>query len=849
MAVALGIFNVLIASSATGDPIAGAKVVFDGYKMTANNYGISRRTDIPLNRTYTVTISANGYTSKTQTVAFLTSPTTINVSLDVAPTNVEWPWPFNAVQDWFEGLLNYISESVSSIIAPIVSSFNSVAISINNFISSSLNWLSTQISNGIKQISSTITEIASTITDIFNNWAISLRNYISTTTKWLNDNINNAIASVNNTIQNWTQWANDNIVNKITSIPALIQEWANDTVKSIESGISSMVQTIQDTNKAMIEANNRRAAEQAAQAATNRDNILTAISNGVSSLWDSMTGLAGDILGGAMRALGEALSGFVDWLLKSLTYIGTMIMGAVNTVTAAISSGVNTLINGVVNTITGAMSKGSPDPQTTIYANTLAQTIMSRQIEIIDSAYHSEPTAQGTQDAANVLLATGLITGVAALGVGLALDVVHPLKSLEFHATARELLYFAGVPAITASIITLPTAIGVLEPLRYFLNEKWQPRIPESADLTRFALREVWDEARRPLLLSFYPSEPYDTYMHRQGYRTEFAQDYWAAHWVLPSIGQLNEALYRGIIDYNRWFDEVRYNDLIPYAIPWLEAIIHPPWTRVDVRRMWEMRVITEEQMYREYKWLGYDDDHAKGMVLWTKVYVAFPDLLARYKNAWITAQDLYNEILALGVPEERANELMQTIIKNQQPNRVVAEKDLTKAEIIKGAKLWMSAVSGIQYWTDELNRRIAANESAERIAEAQSNIDLFTKSRDAAPINFEQAVELLMGLGYDENEARYILYINGIVSAGDPEGYWDMKRAVEAYKSAVGRGGRSVPQELVILEKQIKDKKSQIARLQAERAPDVIIGEAVSDLGALEYRYRQLLITYQQTS
>ncbi|GAJ12607.1 unnamed protein product, partial [marine sediment metagenome] len=63
--------------------------------------------------------------------------------------------------------------------------------------------------------------------------------------------------------------------------------------------------------------------------------------------------------------------------------------------------------------------------------------------------------------------------------------------------------------------------------------------------------------------------------------------------------------------------------------------------TRVDVRRFWDMRTIDEPRLRDIYQAQGYWEEDLEDYVMWTKVYVDFPDLMARYKNGWINLEDV----------------------------------------------------------------------------------------------------------------------------------------------------------------------------------------------------------------
>ena len=225
--------------------------------------------------------------------------------------------------------------------------------------------------------------------------------------------------------------------------------------------------------------------------------------------------------------------------------------------------------------------------------------------------------------------------------------------------------------------------------------------------------------------------------------------------------------------------------------------------SRADVERMYDLGILTEEQLTGEYLTLGYDRRAADYLTLRTKISIWFPDLKAMYSKGWITAETMFNELLLLGLPRERAEYLMMTVVKAEQPERVAAERDLTKSEIVKGAK--------------------------------------------AEIVTPRQAVGLLMDLGYEEWESWYILAINKVVEAGDPESYWEMKRVTEAYKKAVGAKYKEVPDNLLIWEQRVKQLHAEVEKLKEEEAPEDKISEALIRLNNAEANYRKLIQVWEK--
>jgi len=203
----------------------------------------------------------------------------------------------------------------------------------------------------------------------------------------------------------------------------------------------------------------------------------------------------------------------------------------------------------------------------------------------------------------------------------------------------------------------------------------------------------------------------------KAGVDEEQARNYWIAHWQHASFNQVIEMLHRGQITEDDVWEWFRVVEIPPY---WRDKLIAISWnvpTRVDVRRFWDMGTIDEARLREIYTALGYHGQDLDDYVLWTKVYVAFPDLLSRWSNGWITEADVRAELAALGMPAARIETLMQTKIKAVEGGKVDAEKALTKAEIYRGVK------------TGKITR--------------------------------EEAVDLLVDLNYTETQAIYLLDTN----------------------------------------------------------------------------------------
>ena len=114
-----------------------------------------------------------------------------------------------------------------------------------------------------------------------------------------------------------------------------------------------------------------------------------------------------------------------------------------------------------------------------------------------------------------------------------------------------------------------------------------------------------------------FPSDQI-TWLNQQGISEEWARKYWIAHWDQPSIGQGFEMLHRGVID-NATLDMLfRAIEIPSFWRDKLTQIAYNPFTRVDVRRMHDLGVLTDEELIRSYMDQGYDSEKALKMAQFT---------------------------------------------------------------------------------------------------------------------------------------------------------------------------------------------------------------------------------------
>jgi hypothetical protein len=232
-----------------------------------------------------------------------------------------------------------------------------------------------------------------------------------------------------------------------------------------------------------------------------------------------------------------------------------------------------------------------------------------------------------------------------------------------------------------------------------------------------------------------------------------------------------------------------------------VEEVRVKPFTRGDVTAFYRYNLWDEEDVYNAFKEMGYDDAHAGLLTMLEVLDDMYPKLKMLYEKGYIDDQELLRRFIDLGLSPGDAQNVVSRIMFELSMERVEEERALTKSEIIKGVK------NGV--------------------------------------FSFNDGVQFLKDLGYSDAEARYILVINGIVAAGDPMGYWEMRRAIELMKKAQGKPYIEIPDEVVAQERMIEEQKRKIEDMKARGEKEEVIAAELGALAQMEAAFRKLLKKY----
>ncbi len=179
--------------------------------------------------------------------------------------------------------------------------------------------------------------------------------------------------------------------------------------------------------------------------------------------------------------------------------------------------------------------------------------------------------------------------------------------------------------------------------------------IPGPADLFMMVAKEAFEpDIYKVLGLDQeFPTEQVE-WLKKQGISEAWAQKYWIAHWDQPSIGQGFEMLHRAVITPAELDLLFRAVEIPDFWRDKLTQIAYNPYTRVDVRRMHDLGILSDDELVRSYMDLGYDSTKALKMAQFTVSFNASHEkeltrskILEAYEGALISRTDAKSLLIA----------------------------------------------------------------------------------------------------------------------------------------------------------------------------------------------------------
>lgn len=295
---------------------------------------------------------------------------------------------------------------------------------------------------------------------------------------------------------------------------------------------------------------------------------------------------------------------------------------------------------------------------------------------------------------------------------------------------------------------------------------------PGVQDLIRMAVREVFSPEIAEAFGQFDEiPEPYLLWAKRIGLSEEWARNYWAAHWVLPSVQQGFEMLHRGVIneeEIERLFVAL---DIMPFWRPQIKAISFRPFTRVDVRRMFALGVLDETQVTRAYLDLGFDEEKAAAQTLFTVRWVESTrkvekdrerdltkgDIIGLFNDGLISSDLAKTHLEDMGFDEDEAD----LLIRREEVQEMLRDRKADIKLVVDQAKIKVltfqeaqDRLTMLDLTTNEMSKALldVTRATTERVRlPTKADLDSWRSLQLLSPIEYEQELD---NLGYP---AKYI--------------------------------------------------------------------------------------------
>jgi len=388
--------------------------------------------------------------------------------------------------------------------------------------------------------------------------------------------------------------------------------------------------------------------------------------------------------------------------------------------------------------------------------------------------------------------------------------------------------------------------------------KKLGKQIPGPSDLVRFGLREVWrDDVAAAYGYDEGQSSEMSEWMQKQGYGPEWARAFWRAHWEIPSAGQMIEMFHRQQIDHGQLVQGLKVNDIAPGWIDPLLGITYNLMTRVDVKRALRYGEYSIEQVYDEYRQLGYDEQRAR---ILTNIAIkesideaaglTRTAIVAAYKKRRMSRQEALESLEDIGIlgdvgafyldqaDYDRSDELMDRRIDNVEKR--YKSGLLTDNQALE--ELGALGVGGeearvhVETWT------VARKTTVKRPTRA--NLDEFVRQGIVDPDTYRIELE---SMGYDD---QYIGWYAGSLAfeaarrAAQEEERAQKERArivADRKSTSYAKGKAELDQDIAELNAAIAD--AQVALVAAQNERDQRLTQALSarEIAELDREYLPL--------
>lgn len=631
----------------------------------------------------------------------------------------------NAAGDALEGVVGSVKQGVSSAInaagAGVASVVNTAKTGIGNVIDQAGDFVTAIVTGVTSGIRTVIDGAASAVGTAVNAIKTTAGNLISGAGSFLGDVITNVRAFIGNLISN-VQTGIGGIVAKLSSIPDALGSFANELITAAGEGLPGLIEGIGKF------------------------------------LSDPVEGIIGGFFHGEEPMLLDMVNDLYDRILAN-PEAPPEVKAAINKAKVP-GAPVPALVAAVVIPFILVTSM-----------STVLQPILAKVIQAENEAIR--PSLLGLGDAVQ-----SFYRGTMTRGELAAIAAKHGFEDIDV-----ERALTLGQQRATPVDLTDWMHRGLIQPgsvVERLQDDGWRPGdatniveasavIPPLSDLVRFAVREAF-----PGQTGFSGARGLNVPVRfvelaeQQGLDPEFARSYWAAHWDLPSVSTAFAMFHRRQISEGELRQLLREQDMAPEWVERTIDVAYDPLTRVDVRRMRSLGVLSKSAVRDAYLDLGYSPTNADRLADFVEADIAAgrdvetaperdltrADIVGAYADGVLTRSVAKSHLDALGYDADEA----ELILDREDIRQARAERKETKSAIVEQAVAAVITLDQAQdklaqadYTTDEIKaamREVERKLAAQVTQPTKAQLDAFRKAK---LIDDDEYATELRRLGYAE--------------------------------------------------------------------------------------------------